>query len=1058
MKVKLHLAPTLHKAGLQAINELRPLIEKRERVFVVVPDRASLTVERQILNTLNIKGAFNLSVVTFNTMASSFIEDEKPTLSSLGGVLLVKKILNNNKQNLVCFGKTVNNLNFAKILYKTIQQIKACKISPASFKESITNALAFTKLKLTDIALVYEEYEKAITANFADGLSRLGQLEDAVKTNPQVKNAHFYFLNFDKFTAQHASILKQIIKNAKSVSVACTKSGETQANKDIYLDEVFSLVNSICNQLSVNVEVMQSHVTKAIEEKFMAFIFGAKKEISTTTQIVKTPNFACEREMAVSYILKHLEPYSNEIENGKMGKVNQKQGFCGKNYSDFAVLLSSFEEHKKELASIFESYNIPYYIDESYSLSSCLISKYIKQIFNVFASGFERDCVLDLVKNILFGASLFELGELENYIVKYDVNGAMFFKPFVSEVPEMLRQKLCLLLSEYENFTKAKSSADFISVLEKSLTILDAKTQNEKAIEMFSSSGNELMQKLNQQAEEKLSEVFAEIQMVLGDDEVQIKEFYSILELALEDKKVSTVPLLTNAVFIGDASSSVISCPKHLLIMGASSGAFPVQQADTGLITDAEASSVKLSSKLEPSISTLNKRAIFNMFELVCMPENLCVSFSENDNGAQHKPSMAINELQNIYGLNIQNFNFDSMALDAFECVLPYQRAEKILNRTKSELEDFNLDKTQDVALSLESLIKQDNNENETKLAKFDLNGQTKITEIETYFTCPLKHFLTYGLKLKEQETGLVSAINIGNLYHLFCKKFELLILNGQVKDDNIEELSQSVVNKILETKEFELIVQNEKNKPILKALKKEIKTLAKNLYIHHKNSNFKPYPQSLEQKFGSGEELEALKINDDVSLKGVIDRADFNVNQVRVIDYKTGADKFSLSEFYYGKKLQLLSYLKCYQQNGYQPVGAFYFPISNRLNGKSFTSKLDGIFVKDLDVAYNMDTTLAETRKSELFGASIKKDGNLAEASQSVEYKDFNNLINYSVKIIDKATSEIKSGNISASPVKNGRFVACDFCPYKNSKGCSNAKVREYLKKVDLTSFEGEN
>ncbi len=1058
MKVNLFLAPTNYKASSQAINALKPLINSRERVFVVVPDRASLTIEKQILNTLNIKGVFNLSVVTFNTLASSFIEEEKPTLSSLGGVLLVKRILNENKLNLVCFGKTINNLNFAKILYKTIQQIKACKISPTVLRESAKNASAFTKLKITDIALIYEEYEKAINASYSDGLSRLGQLEDAVKTNPQVKNSHFFFLNFDKFTAQHAGILKNIIKQSLSVSIACTKAGENQPNKDIYLDEVYNLVLSICEDLGINAEAFKTYANSALENKFMAFIFGAKKEPCSNVQIVKTPNFACEREMAVSYILKNLENLPNSNEKTKMGEFEQKPAFLSPNYGDFSIMLASFESNKKELASIFDLYKIPYYIDESYSLSASVLSKLVKQIFAVYSSGFEKDSVSDLVKNALFGASLFEIGELENYIVKHDITGAMFFKSFSNEVAEQIRQKLCLLLSEYENFTKAKTANDYISAIEKSLKILDANNYNEKVCEMFHNSGNELMEKINAQAGEKLTEVLGEIEMVLAGAEVQTKEFFSILELAMEDKKISTVPLLTNAVFIGDASSSVISKTKHLLILGASSSAFPVQQADTGLITDAEAGVVKLASQLEPSISTLNKRAIFSMFELICMADNLCISYCENDGGTEHKPSMAISELQNIYGIKPEIFNFDSMALDAKQCPLPIQRAEKILNRTKSELEDFNKDETQDVALSLEGLLNISKDKNEDSIASFNLNGETKITEIETYFTCPLKHFLSYGLKLREQETGLVNAINIGNLYHLFCKKFELLILNGFINEKNIENESQKVINKILEDKEFELIVQNEKNKPILRAIKKEIKTLAKNLFAHHNGSNFKPYPQSLEQKFGLGEPLNGLKINSETTLKGVVDRADFNANEVRVIDYKTGADKFSLTDFYYGKKLQLLSYLKCYQQNGYKPVGAFYFPISNKLNGKSFSSKLDGIFVKDLFVAHNMDNTLADTRKSELFGAKIKQDGTLAEVSQSAEEKDFNNLLDYSVKIIDKATNEIKQGNISPRPAKSGQYISCDFCPYKNSKGCPNAKIREYSKKVDFTSFKGEN
>ena len=50
--------------------------------------------------------------------------------------------------------------------------------------------------------------------------------------------------------------------------------------------------------------------------------------------------------------------------------------------------------------------------------------------------------------------------------------------------------------------------------------------------------------------------------------------------------------------------------------------------------------------------------------------------------------------------------------------------------------------------------------------------GGMSISRIETYATCPLKHYLRYVLKLKENERAEISAINIGNVLHEFCFLF----------------------------------------------------------------------------------------------------------------------------------------------------------------------------------------------------------------------------------------------------------------------------------------------
>ena len=74
------------------------------------------------------------------------------------------------------------------------------------------------------------------------------------------------------------------------------------------------------------------------------------------------------------------------------------------------------------------------------------------------------------------------------------------------------------------------------------------------------------------------------------------------------------------------------------------------------------------------------------------------------------------------------------------------------------------------------------------------------------------------------------------------------------------------------------------------------------------------------------------------LTLRGRIDRVDEAASDgqayVRVVDYKTGAKKFSLTDVYYGLNLQLLVYLMAvenyYRAHGREviPAGGFYFEI----------------------------------------------------------------------------------------------------------------------------------
>ena len=74
----------------------------------------------------------------------------------------------------------------------------------------------------------------------------------------------------------------------------------------------------------------------------------------------------------------------------------------------------------------------------------------------------------------------------------------------------------------------------------------------------------------------------------------------------------------------------------------------------------------------------------------------------------------------------------------------------------------------------------------------------------------------------------------------------------------------------------------------------------------------------SFEQEFGRGKALEPVTVKTgqgDVLIEGKIDRVDvLRDGRVKIIDYKTGAEKFDLNEVRKGFRLQLMLYLQAAQ------------------------------------------------------------------------------------------------------------------------------------------------
>ena len=74
------------------------------------------------------------------------------------------------------------------------------------------------------------------------------------------------------------------------------------------------------------------------------------------------------------------------------------------------------------------------------------------------------------------------------------------------------------------------------------------------------------------------------------------------------------------------------------------------------------------------------------------------------------------------------------------------------------------------------------------------LNNSFSASQLETYFSCPLKHFLRYGLKLKEKENIEPDKRHFGIFQHALLERF--VRENGQKIAELSDEQIEKFVNK----------------------------------------------------------------------------------------------------------------------------------------------------------------------------------------------------------------------------------------------------------------------
>ena len=181
--------------------------------------------------------------------------------------------------------------------------------------------------------------------------------------------------------------------------------------------------------------------------------------------------------------------------------------------------------------------------------------------------------------------------------------------------------------------------------------------------------------------------------------------------------------------------------------------------------------------------------------------------------------------------------------------------------------------------------------------------------------------------------------------------------------------------------------------------------------------------------------------LKNNISISGIVDRIDVDsaTNSVRIVDYKTGKDRFDFSKVYYGIKLQLVVYLKIIAELlSKNPVSTAYMPVKNSFGGlfdDEFESfKLDGIALFDDFILKKLDKTLLIGSSEECFDIEFKKSGEPTKNTQKrlLSRDELTRLFSYSFDCLNGAVEEMLDGYIYPKPIKY-EHLPCENCKYKS-------------------------
>lgn len=1080
MKINYILSDTTKSATTAALKEV---VKKAEGdvfgdIIVIVPETKSVIIEKELLE-LSKNGAFaNIFVYSFVRLINrmGFVSADK-IVSKQTCVLLLKKIIYNNINNLKCYKKTAKSLGFAEKIYDTIAQFKSSGVTANDLELSLSTKSEALRAKLEDIVFLYKEYEKILGEGLFDDLDKLALLSKFAKESDVIKNADVFVVGFDNITYEMQVVLKNIAINAKSTTFSSVYFNEKRTDKYIQSNELYFKFKHIADECKIPyIPTMHHAVCSGDFYNIKNYLFSLEKKVVESkgnVQIFSAKNKDQEIEFVANTIL-------SEIKNGKR-------------FKDIGVFVNGLSDNSQLIQKCFERFGIPYYIKQEYDLLNHFYIKFIQSAFEVELLHLSYENVLEFVSNVLFEAN--DYSAFHNFVFETGIN----YSSFLNGIDESLSQREDYLsvkgtFDKFHNFynafkskiSTAKTIADFCAVIDFVNQHFGVFDKLEKFAKFEEEQGLIASSEITSKIYEQVENFNKSLVNFLGGMDVSLDEFVQIYFSGFSSVKLNLSPATIDCVVIDDSTDSFWGI-KDLFVFDAVEGKFPAKIQDSGIILDEELEDAKniLNKAIEPTTKQINDRENFKAYEVLLEPtEKLFVSFStKNQDGSITKPSRLVLKIDSLFGSKIITDKFDAVDF------VNHKHHEEVFAR---HIGDYFSNKVLKNVVEKDYLIAQKNlsepfkkhleslnfNSDEFFVSSVDglyfYGDKTSISQLEQYFACPYKFFAKYGLRLKENKNFKANSLDIGNLIHrvaeLFVKKIKSVeSLDGEDFKKYVENLLKQAIE--------ELEINTTKNKALIKFLSDECVRLCEYLINEYSHSGFKTKENFTEFEF-KGENAVVLNLENGrtIKIEGKIDRVDEFGDYVRIVDYKTGSIKSELSSVYYGNKIQLVSYLLAIQSMDNKNVaGLFYLPVHSDFvkTEKDSTNmyQFDGYLLDDINVIKHMDYTLSfEHPESCFVPLKIKKSkenvntNNFEISGSSQRYMskdDFDALKNYVVELCKQGLSEILSGYIEPSPVTakgSETPKECDWCKFKGLCGLSNAKNnsgRTLDGKISISNFK---
>ena len=1077
-------------------------LQQGTRAFLIVPEQQTLLVEKEASKRLPPNASLRFEVTNFSRMANTAFR----TVGGLSEVystatakaLIMWQALTEAAP--VLHRRTRKDIGTADVTQALAALsdmqglgIDADALASATQSEAL-NVSSRLKEKMHDLSIIAATFRRLHNERFADVGEDVEALARTLKQHRDLfADAVIYIDGFTSFTEPQLHVIEQLLtrchltvyltlSKARSEGFEYTETRRT-ADRLLHLADRASVpkrrLYSVGNTRTKDEGLYE--ISRVLWQANADVDYNSLQNTPIHLRIFESDTPFDAAEFLASYIQRCIQN--------------------GAHYSDFAIVMRHAEQYRGIVDTALAEAGIPFFMSEKRDVTAFEAVKLIDTAFRIILGGYKREDILAYAKCGLSGIASEACDEFELYAERWRITGSHFTRDEIwnmnpdgytdrwrdgseealHRIDTTRRTLLSPLLDLAERQTQSRSVKEQARALMKFMIDLHLEETLLARSAELRRMGEQTLAEENEHLFSVLTDALQQMVDIMGELPTDARAFHALLMIAFSSVSIGRIPSYTDCITIGSADMLRLSDKPHVVLFGVHDGEFPASQSEGAWFTEQEKRTLfDLGLTPEQTDHVGTARELF-AFSRAFTAASDTVTLFVCRRGASFKPLRRAGVIERVIRASHGRIPIvDTATLAPRDSIYTPAHAlsglsNPLIGRETAEALRAALDTTplaRQTRLGQMSVLNDELSLADT--AGLLYGGDIALTQsrLEMFLSCPLRHFLTYVLKLDDNSRASFNAMNIGTFVHAILENFFREAGEGgtdlkQMTAEDCRAAVARIAGDYIRRVSSDTMQNTVRLKHFLHRLTKTATVVTEGIVEELRESGYQPrfFELPIENRRSDTPQPIVCHTSDGhgVYVYGTIDRVDTFVDgdnvYVRVVDYKTGNKPFSPKDLKEGQNLQMFLYLRSVVESEHfrpalgagedstvLPGGVLYVGTQLTAPPLSDPTRRAEDALKAAQTRRGMlldDPRSIAAMNPKFLPIKYKKDG--TPDSHSVDrlytHEGWQALCDIVSDRVTHVAERMKTGEIPADPIKKKQQKStCEYCAYKPI--CRNAQL----------------